>query len=252
MKLRLGQPVYATDMLFGELGDIVVDPLAGDVTHVVIQPHNDHFQARLVPIGLVSEESAGLTVQLDAEHLRRLERVADSDFMQLGETIEVGDDWDIGTQDVVYAPFQDFELDIGWSDPRVGIFFDRIPKGDCEIRRSSQVIVTDDKIVGHVDGFVADNDHLTAIVVRVGMPGFRRNVFVPFASVAKVRSDRIELTINEHQFDLLPRTDAPGEPDGLISHVNDLKNGVEAVTSKLANQGRNLVAAAKTRLHRDT
>lgn len=247
MKLRLGQPVHATDILFGEIGDIVVDPVAGAVTHIVVQPHNDHFQARLVPVGLVSEEPAGLTVQLDAEHLRRLERVAHSDFIRLGDAIQVGDDWDIGTEDVIYTPYQDFEFDNGWSDPRVGTFFDRIPKGDCEIRRSSQVIVSGDKTVGHVEGFLADDDHLTAIVVRVGLPGLRRTVMVPFSAVAKVRNDQIDLSIDENQFDLLPQTDAFGEPDKLTGHVNDLKDGVEAVRAKLADRGRHIFAAAETR-----
>lgn len=116
-------------MPFGELGDIVVDPVAGDVTHLVIQPHNDHFQARLVPIGLVSEDPAGLTVQLDT---------------------------------VAFTP-----------------------------SRASG---------------------------RLGLRAARR-------------IHQVKLT-------------------GLTGHVNDFKNGLGAVTATLANEGRNLVAAAKTRLHR--
>lgn len=208
MKLRLGEPVSATDAPFGELADIVVDPKALTVTHIVVEPRNQHYQARLVPIWLVTDGPNGLTIQLDTAHLRQLTRVAMNDFVQLGETLNVDDGWDIGTEDVVYSPYQNASVDMGFYDGHVGISYDRIPRGECEIRRESEVATSDGKTVGHVDGFVAEDEQLTAIVVRAGLPGLRHNVLVPFGSVDKVRTDMIKLTLSRDDFKQLPQNEA--------------------------------------------
>ncbi len=206
MKLRLGQAVAATDGHFGRLGDIVVDPQAAKVTHIVLEPEQAHHQDRLVPIWLVSDRGGSLVVDLDTAHLRQLERVSVNDFLRPGETIELEDDWDIGIEEVVHIPYIAADQADSWSEDRIEVRYDRIPKGDCEIRRASKVTSSDGETVGHVEAFVADVDHLTAIVVRSGRYGFRRNVLVPFASVANVRNDHVELGIDESSFSALPRT----------------------------------------------
>ncbi|MFT7601032.1 MAG: hypothetical protein ACI8TP_003982 [Acidimicrobiales bacterium] len=253
MRLRIGQPVNATDGAFGELADIVVDPQLLTVTNVVVQPEHRHRQARLVPVWLLKEEDGTLFVNLDVAHFDRLERVSFSDYVTLDEPIDLGDTWDLGTEDVLstpylYGPYVGYEFDMGWYDDRVGISYDRIPKCDCEIRRSSEVATSNDKIVGHVEGLVSDDEHITAVVVGVGIPGFRHDVLVPLGAVAKVRNDRIELSISEEQFDLLPSTDVLGHPDDLSSHVTDLQQRAEAIAAKLATRGRSLITEAKSRV----
>ena len=246
MKLRLGQPVDTTDGHFGVLGDIIVDPQARTVTHVVVQPKHQHFQARLVPIWLVTEESGTLTVDLDTAHLRQLEAVAESQYMQLDEPVDLGPRWDVGTEDVSMMPYQTIDLDLEVFGNDFVVSYDRIPKGECEIRRTSDV-VTGDEIVGQVDGFVAEDEHLTAVVVRVGLPGFRHHVLVPFGAVGRVRNDRIALTMTEDEFHRLPRTEVWGEPDELNAHITDLRRRAESIGAKLADQSRRLVAFAKDR-----
>lgn len=251
MKLRLGQRVNTTDGPFGELADIIVDPVAGSVTHVVVQPSHNHLQARLVPVWLVEERGGEITVQVDTAHLRRLERVAESDFVKLGEPIVVGPDWDIGTEDVSAVPFNETDFEPGVYGDSVTISYDRIPKGECEIRRTSEVVTSDEKMVGNVDGFLADDDQLTAIVVRVGLPGFRHDILVPFASVRRVRSDLVQLSITEDEFHKLPRTDVLGEPDELTAHINELQRKAESIGTRLADQGRALAGQIKGRIRPD-
>lgn len=249
MKLRLGQRVEATDGPFGELGDIIVDPIAKTVTHIVAEPHHKHQQARLIPMWLVAEADGLLTVGLDIDHLRQLEQVAYSDYMKFGDAIEVGDSWDIGTEDVFSSPYHDFEFDMGWYDNRIGVTYDRVPKGECEIRRTSLVIAADDTEVGTVHGFLADHDHLKAVIVRTGVPGFRHDILVPLGSVKAVRVDEIDLVLTEAQFGLLPRTEILGQSDDdLKAHVIDLRRRAEAAGGKLASTGRALAASAKDRL----
>ena len=246
MKLRLGQRVNATDGKFGELGDIIVDPHNKTVTHLVFEPHRQHHQARLVPIGIVTELAGELNVELDIVHLRRLQQVAVADYVPLGQPIELGEKWDVGTEDLLYTPYTSYDFDFSWYDDRVGISYDRIPKGEVEIRRSSEVATSDDHVVGHVDGLIADEDYINAVAVRVGAPGFRKNVMVPLDAVAKVRTDRVELSISREQFDLVPRSDAMHESTDLSSHIHNLQERAQHVGTKVLRRGQDLIAKAKS------
>jgi sporulation protein YlmC with PRC-barrel domain len=237
MKLRLGEPVAATDGHFGQLGDIVVDPQAAKVTHIVVEPEQSQHQERLVPIWLVSDREGSLVVELDTAHLRQLERVSVNDFVRPGETIELEDDWDIGIEEVLHIPYVDVSETNSWMEDRIEVRYDRIPKGECEIRRASRVTSADGETVGHVEAFIADGDDLTAIVVRSGRYGFRRNVLVPFASVARVRNDHVELGIDEETFSALPRTGS----DSLDS--SDSETGLTDLRA-LAEQGGNITRKA--------
>ncbi|MDH4279612.1 MAG: hypothetical protein OEW83_16190 [Acidimicrobiia bacterium] len=202
-RLWLGQPVHATDGPFGELADIVVDPTTRRVTHLVIEPHHQHLQARLVPVELVQNADKIVEILLDGTGIRHLQTVAESDFVAFDQAVDPGDGWDVGTEDVVTPTDDAVELEQGWDRNKVGVSYDRIPKGHCEIRRRSEV-VADCHRVGHVDGFVADGDSLAAVIVRTGVPGTHHNVLVPMGSVVAVRNDRIDPSVSRDQFHRLP------------------------------------------------
>ncbi len=216
MKLRLGQPVHATDGEFGEVGDIVIDPLERTVTHLVVEPHRQHHQARLVPISLVTVEGDVVHVALDRAHIRQLQGVAHDDYVRFGEKLEGGEDWDVGIEDVLALPYWDSELgfDLPMDADQIDVAYDRVPKGECEIRRRSIVTTDDGRTVGHVEGFVADDDHLVAVVVRAGRPGRRHNAVVPMSTVAVVRNDEIQLGIDRERFGRMPRADGLEGPLG--------------------------------------
>ena len=57
MRLELGTSIRCTDEVYGKLADVVIDPIAKQVTHLVVEPKNGDDIARLVPIDLV--ENAG-------------------------------------------------------------------------------------------------------------------------------------------------------------------------------------------------
>lgn len=249
MKLRLGQPVYATDGPFGTLGDIIVDPYRRTVTHIVVQPEQPHYQARLVPTWLIHDQAGTLFVQLDTAHLRRLERSSASDYEILREPIELGEDWDVGNEDLMSIPYIDVHADSGWSDDRLDVTYDRMPKGEVEIRRTSAVVTVDDHAVGRVDGLVADDDHIVAVVVRVGLPGFKHDVLVPLASVGSVRNDCIRLLITRRQFHLLPRTNVLAAPDDCAGRGDEPRAHADGFTEKLAERRRAVVEHVKSRFN---
>ncbi len=244
MRLRLGDQVHADDGPFGTLSDIVVDPQRRVITHLVVDPQRQHLQARLVPIWLTSVVDDVIRVGLDTEHVRQLKLVCTSDFVRLGEQLDLGPDWDVGVQDVAILPYLDIEFSPSLDD-QILVRYDRVPKGDCEIRRLSKVISSDDDCVGHVEGFLAEDESLSGVIVRTGRMGIHHYVVVPMSSVAKVATDRIDLVIDRKLFEDLPTAPIPDEHDGPTSRLTELQRRAGAATSKLAARSRWISARAR-------
>ncbi len=249
MKLRLGQPVHGTDGPFGDLADIVVDPRQQAVTHLVVEPHHRHQQARLIPIDLVSVDDDIVNISLDASQIRQQQRVSFSEFDKLSEPIDVGEDWDIGAQRVIVMPYWGSVLEPGARmNDRVNVRFDRIPKGECEIRRHSMVQTSDQHEVGHVEGLVADDTHLFGVVVRSGFPGLRHNIVVPMASVHRVTGDKIELAIDRDSFHRLPDDEGLTAPTGVPSRNHRFERRAGRGASQLQDLVETLPGMARRRL----
>ncbi len=104
MKLELGGVVACTDGPFGELADVVVDPVSRRVTHLVVQPHHRHDQARLVPIDRVRAADEGLTLDCSIADVEALDPVHESAYLRVGEFPVADPGWEVGTQDVLALP----------------------------------------------------------------------------------------------------------------------------------------------------
>ncbi len=167
MRLELGSPVNCTDGPFGELADVVIDPTKRRVTHLVVEPHGDHGKARLVPIELANTEpgeSAAIGVRCSLEEAGKLEHVEEYAYIRLGESPDLEPGWDIGVESVLAQPYYGYGAGVGYEtvpaeyDPHVSVTYDRVPKGEVEIRRASEVTSADGHQLGKVDGFLVDDD----------------------------------------------------------------------------------------------
>lgn len=226
--LRLGQPVDALDGHFGELADIVIDPHARVVTHIVVEPRHHHYQARMVPIDLVSADGDRIHIDLDGSRLRHLQRIVDIDYLRLTDPVTVDGNWDIGTEDVLAMPYSWGSTAMtSYDDTTAMIQWDRVPKGECEVRRSSAVLVDGDRCVGHVAGFVADGDHLTGVVVERGHLGLAHHTLVPMGSVARVANDHVKLDMDAETFKALPHAADLQGPLG--DHSRTLRQHLEGL-----------------------
>lgn len=233
MQLRLGQPVHAADGPFGVLADIVVDPVARRVTHVIVEPRHHHYQARLVPIWLIEAGDRHLSVKLDGDRIRQLQDVVHSEFLLVTDPLPTGDAWDIGHQKVVAMPYYEGDLRLESSGEYVSLDYDRIPKGECEIRRESQVRTVDNKVVGRVEGFLVDEEHLTAVVVKTGIVGLRHNVLVPMGSVMTVQNDTVTLGLTGTEFRDLPAAVGLTGPRGASAGLSRLEHLAGSAASGL-------------------
>ena len=206
MRLELGSPAACVDGVFGALVDVVIDPQTRTVTHLVVEPHHQHWMARLVPVTLVAADPAtqGLTLACTIAEARRLEPVQRSAFVALGEELEIDDpDWDVGIEGVLVQPYHGSEAPPS-HDAVATATYDRIPKGEVELRRSSTVTSADDHRVGHVDGFLVDDDeHITHVLLEHGHLWGRREVTIPIGDVASVRPDAITLSLTRDAVGML-------------------------------------------------
>ena len=82
-----------------------------------------------------------------------------------------------------------------------GVIFDRVPKGEVEVRRSSPVTAADDHFLGEVDGFVVDGGHITHFVLERGHLWGKREITIPIGAVAKVENDAVSLSLSKDEVD---------------------------------------------------
>ena len=207
MRLDLGCPVRCTDDAFGELADVVIDPTTRRVTHLVVQPHHQTDQARLVPIERArGGEAADATIVLDGTvaEIGQLERVREAAYLRLGEFPVEDPDWEVGIEEMLAQPYYQGLDAVGEApiayDDHVMWHYDRIPKGDVEIRRASPVTSADRHHLGHVDGFVVDDhDHIGHLVLEHGHLWGKREVVIPIGAVARVETDAVVLTLTKDE-----------------------------------------------------
>ena len=202
MRLDLGSAVHCTDAAFGELADVIVDPISRRVTHLVVEPDGHHERARLVPIERARPASDGLALDCSTADVEALEPLHESAYVRAGEMIVADPDWDIGTEDVLALPVYQELNGMGSAidpDPHVMVNYDRIPKHEVEIRRSSAVISTDGHHLGHVEGFLVGSGDAADIVLERGHLWGRREIVIPAAAVERVQNDSITLSLTKEQ-----------------------------------------------------
>jgi len=209
MRLELGKPVRASDGEVGELADVVIDPIEKRVTHLVVKPHDGDGGLHLVPIDLAVSADAGneISLRCDGAELRKLPNVHDFAYLRFGEAPVTDPEWDVGITDVLAMPYYDAGMGAyaGPFDENVGLAYDRVPKGEVEVRRSSNVTSSDGHYVGDVDGFLVDADgHITHFVLERGHLWGKREVTIPIGLVTSVESDAVVVAISKDQIGKLP------------------------------------------------
>lgn len=210
MRLELGDQVRCSDAEFGELRDVVVDPTTKRVTHLVVSPtHPEVMAARLVPIALVAAgDGTAITLRCSIDEAKDLETAQEVAYLRMGGYPVSDPDWDVGIEEVLASPlyegtgFGTYPEDFGGPD---AIVYDRVPKGEVEIRRASAVFSADGHHLGHVDGFLVDADGaVTHVVLERGHLWGLREVTIPIGAVTNIVSDDVTVALSKHEVGALP------------------------------------------------
>ena len=208
MQLRLEGHVETSDGAGGTLADVVIDPVKKTVTHVVVRAGDPDPTARLVPLGLVTTDASGkTTLGCTAAEFEQLEAIQGYAYLPVDERPAPDADWDVGVEDVVMMPsYQGADLGVYTAeiDPNVGVTYDRVPKGEVEIRRSSAVESSDGHELGSVHSFVVEGGAITQIVFEHGHLWRHRRTTVQVGSVASLQTNAIGLSLTKDEFGKLP------------------------------------------------
>ena len=168
-RLWFGQPALLGDVNQGEVCNLIVDPAARRVSHLVVGPpsHPEKFRrVALSQVRLGGEDAVRL--DLSQEEFRRLPLVRDSVYQRPSRAVSPGRDWDVGIRkpasDTRYSykevPRSEFE-----DERTVEIVFDRIPKGSVELRSESRFVLAAGSDAGSVTGVAIGDEDLIAEVM---------------------------------------------------------------------------------------
>jgi sporulation protein YlmC with PRC-barrel domain len=208
MRLELGGHVSCTDESFGKLVDVVIDPATRRVTHLVVERDHEPWLARLVPVELAepgSDASGAVALRATVEEVLRLAPVHEVAYLRLDGFPVDDPDWDVGIEEVLALPYYT-SYDLEPTPVDFAARYDRVPKGEVEIRRASAVGSADGHHLGQVEGFLVDDDQLiTHVVLEQSDPLERREVSIPIGAVARVETDAVTLTLTKAEVGALPR-----------------------------------------------
>jgi sporulation protein YlmC with PRC-barrel domain len=207
LRLELGTRVHCADEEFGKLADVVVDPAAKRLTHLVVEPRRGDGVARLVPIELVrpaDDSSRALALGLTVDEALQLPPVRDAAYLSLGDVPVEDPDWDLGIEEVRALPYYmayEFEpVPLEFVE-----LYDRVPKNEVELGRGSSVRSADGHELGEVDGFVVgEDDRITHVVLERGHLWGRREVAIPIGAVDTVQTDAVTLNLTRDEVGALP------------------------------------------------
>ena len=207
MNLALGTTVRCSDGAVRELADIVVDGPGRRVTHLVVQPKRQHEQARLVSLELVGEDAnGGVSLFCTAETLDGLERVREYAYLPAGQQPEENPQWDVGVEDVLVVPsVEPLDMAEPEFDPNVNLMYDRVPKGEVELRVTSSVYSKDEHRLGSVNGVVVGEDGvITMLTLQRGHLWWRREMSVPVDAIASLENDVVTLAVDKSELKRSP------------------------------------------------
>ena len=207
MNLSLGTTVRCSDGAVRELADIVVDGPGKRVTHLVVQPKRQHEEARLVPLELAGEDAnGGVSLFCTAETLDGLERVREYAYLPAGQQPDENPQWDVGVEDVLVVPsVEPLDMAEPELDPNVNLMYDRVPKGEVELRVTSSVYSKDEHRVGSVNGVVVGDDGvISELTLQRGHLWWRRELSVPADAIASLENDIATLGVEKSELKRFP------------------------------------------------
>jgi hypothetical protein len=209
MKIELDIPVSCRDGAFGRLEDVVIDPKARRLTHLVVQPEDHSDRARLVAIEAArdDQESETLALERTVADLEQTDPIQESAYLRMGELLAGGTDWSVGIQEMYSLPeYGSLGPEIMGAgatmefDQHVAVSYHRIPLDGVEIRRSSAVTSSDGHHLGHVVGFALDDQALiTELILEHGHMWTKRMVAIPGAAIERCETDELTVSMSSDQ-----------------------------------------------------
>ena len=180
--IAIGAPVSCIDGPCGQVRCVVVDPVAQDVTHIVVETKHRKGLGRLVPLNLLDATGDQVTLACDAAAFEDLEVAEQVQFMprSIGYTT-------YKPRDTLTLPYYGLGLAAvtAADNPALVVTHDALPLGEVGVHRGDCVHATDGEI-GTVKGLVIErlSHHVTHVLLQEGHLWGRRDVAIPMSAVA--------------------------------------------------------------------
>jgi sporulation protein YlmC with PRC-barrel domain len=217
VRFTIGDTVSGSDGPAGQLTRVIVDPVAEQVTHLVVEPENRRDPARLVPLDLVDGAAGEIRLHCTTAEFGQLPPAQQTQFLSAGSDYQ---GYGYGPDQLSFWPYYGLGgglglagLDLGGEVGAAGALLgqpvtsDTVPLGEVDVRRGDPVQATDGDI-GRVQGLVIEprSRHVTHVLLQEGHLWGRKEVAVPISAVAST-SAGIQLTISKQQVQDLPPVD---------------------------------------------
>ena len=200
----IGVEAVCTDGACGTVSRVVVDPVARAVTHLVVEPHQRHIPARLVPIGDVDAAGDEVRIRCSTAEFEALDPAEEQQFVQ-GSTSYAA----YGPEQAIFWPYT---AKGGTGGRGEFVASDAVPLGEVEVRRGDHVHASDGAI-GRVEGLVIDpaSHHVTHVLLQEGHLWGRKEVAIPISAVTGA-IDGVQLSLTKQQVQDLPAVDIEHPP----------------------------------------
>jgi sporulation protein YlmC with PRC-barrel domain len=199
----IGAAAQCSDGPCGAVSRVVVDPVAREITHLVIEPQHRAGLGRLVPLDKVETGAGDVRLGYSLAEFEKLPSAEETDFLPGGSGYDAYE-----AHEAYYWPYFGLE---GGADPQLALASavetrDMLPTGEIGVRRGEPVTASDGEI-GKVEGFVVDSaqGHVTHVLLQEGHLWGRKQVAIPIGSVEKIdQGQGITVTLTKHEIEALP------------------------------------------------
>jgi sporulation protein YlmC with PRC-barrel domain len=205
-EFRIGSDVVCRDGVCGELRRVVIDPIAGTLTHLVVEAKHQQGSGRLVPVELVEGTTEQIQLRCSLSEFAALEDAEETQFIS-----GPAGQWGYAEGEMLAWPYYGLGLGGTGISGMVGgppvTIHDRVPAGEVEVRRGEHVHATDGAI-GRVQGLVVDraDHHVTHVLLDTGHRWDKKEVAIPISAVKQVDGE-VRVNLTRDQVRDLPEVD---------------------------------------------
>lgn len=208
-RYAIGTEVVCTDGACGYLKQVVIDPVAKVLRHLVVEPRHRQGLGRLVPTEKVASVDETIRLSCTTREFEAFPFAEETRFLSAA-----GSDLDYGPDQAYFLPYFSLGAAGGLrgiagvdAAPHI-VSYDRIPQDEVEVRRGDPVHATDGEI-GRVRGLVVDpgDQHVTHVLLDEGHLWGRKEVAIPITAVTAVDDEGARLNLTRDQVRDLPAVD---------------------------------------------
>ena len=209
MPFRIGADASCSDGACGHVSRIIVNPVAREVTHLVVDHKHRNGPGRLVPADLVDATTGQIRLHCTLAEFQTLRPAQETEVVpDLDPTGHAHPGEQTQPRLVGGVGFAVWTRDPGEPEAPQEVTVDSVPSGEVDIRRDLTASATDGEI-GQVQGLAVEpsGHHVTYVLLQLGRRWGRKEVAIPIGAVTKIGTLLVHLSLTKHQVEDLPPVD---------------------------------------------